>query len=85
MTQSQIDYVIEHHKEQDIQTMCQVLKVPYNNVYGYCDRHNLDAKRSVKAKRVKVMIPIIQPKEGFFNIYEFDDWVTGGKKLLKHR
>jgi len=77
MTQPQKDYIRANAALQDPQTMATHLGIRYYAVWEFCTRHGLPKVKSKVPKVRKVKKVKDKPKQGFFNVDMFDNWLTG--------
>ena len=79
MTHDQKDYIRQNAASQDPQTMATHLGIRYYAVWEFCTRHGLPKVKSQvpKVRKVKIDKPKPKPKEGFFNVDMYGNWLTG--------
>jgi hypothetical protein len=77
MTPDQKDYIRQNAASLDPQTMATHLGIRYYAVWEFCTRHGLPKVKSQVPKVRKVKKVKDKPKEGFFNVDMYGNWLTG--------
>lgn len=77
MTPDQKDYIRQNAASLDPQTMATHLGIHYYAVWEFCTRHGLPKVKSQVPKVRKAKFEKPKPKEGFFNVDMYGNWLTG--------